>query len=402
MQEHPAAAWAKSTWDPVYAKIIYHADAYSLQTAPSEKIGKPPKPPPGCGVVATSDALPPEANGDAGDAAAPHDDSSSGRYAQLLHLWACKHAQLIMKEALQENPSAYFSVPFVPASIRLLRDLLLPALSLGAPDLSMGDKSVIHFTVPQRNPSDAKQLTPESLTSYDIGVTVHQEVAHSQGSATLCTQPLCVAGKATGVAGLPLVLSIAPGILPMASLVDAVWWTETESTTGIHIGHMELPKNLEHLHRLHQSLFESLLGIRGSVDVLLAGHESDKYAALIDHYKLAGIVNDEIDGFDTPWRLTDFGRSLANPTVKLNNPKPLLQVRSELALSNMTTFELMKSLEFAGFTCQVYCQAQVRDLKDISYAAGRPKVCIFPSTLPGFVTSLPHPTHSHTPLTLQS
>ena len=38
LESHPSAQWAKSPWDPIYAKIVYHADALSVQRAPPSSV----------------------------------------------------------------------------------------------------------------------------------------------------------------------------------------------------------------------------------------------------------------------------------------------------------------------------------------------------------------------------
>jgi hypothetical protein len=142
LQNHPSCRLAKSAWDPIYRKIVYHSDPYSLHSAPRPPLHtkKPPGPPasgsPVPGLPGAQAALddPPEVEGDApAGAAAAVVISAEGIYSTFVKEAALKFFVEQVSAAHSESDKRYIYACRVPAehtnALASLTNLLtLPSL----------------------------------------------------------------------------------------------------------------------------------------------------------------------------------------------------------------------------------------------------------------------------------
>ena len=222
---HPGFHWGKSTWDPIYAKIVYRADSLSAQSVPPavDYSETPPPPPP----IADADMMPPP------PVPAPmfpspsdaHEDvpsSSSGHGAGAISPYVVdvlalpkiqKHASEfcsycpddpIFRDLALEHVRNYlrssigrphlFSMHTNSLAVRLLSNMLAPTRSNSSDPANtlelvrdnrdrsnLGSwKNLLFFTVVTDHPGRAKLLKTGSLTREHIGIQVHRLVSVSR------------------------------------------------------------------------------------------------------------------------------------------------------------------------------------------------------------------------------
>ena len=347
-------------------------------------LGLAPLPPP---------ASPPPGLGDIVDVAvhvgmapglAP-DGVAGSRYADLLKIHACKHLDKIMKDALDANSRSIFSVPLVPSAVQRLRDLLAPSLllepsqTLDAYQVACAEQPVtstwMYFSVAQRNPSDAKRATQGRLTTFDIGISVHQ-LLRREGRRRLLISSAPVAMGSNLVADIsdvPLVLSTH--LLPLDALLHiGAWKTLDDISIDVSgLSDQETPPPVEYA-KLILPLFEALLGVRGTLTSLLESNDHSGYLSLLDHYRIVGVVEELANGFDVSHQLTAKGKRCVRVGTVISEPTYFMKVREALAFEDMTTFELMQCLERDGFNCVVYARQERRDIRKAVYSVGDEKV----------------------------
>ena len=141
LQNHPSCLLAKSAWDPIYRKIVYHSDPYSLHSAPRPPLytKKPPGPP-----TAGSPDDPPEKKGDAqAGAAAAVVLSAEGIYSTFVKEVALKFFAQQVSAAHSEPDKRYMYACKLPAEhtscLASLTNLLTPG---SLPD-SLPDETAI-------------------------------------------------------------------------------------------------------------------------------------------------------------------------------------------------------------------------------------------------------------------
>ena len=252
---HPSCSLARDNWDPIWQKIVYHADPYSLQIRARREVTTQPPGPPGKPPGIVEAKADPEPLPDEGPPLPPPlmpppnppvegQPSASCKYDEFLHKHACAFLMGQIKEVCAEHSRRFFCMPVSVAAMNRLRDLLVPSLKTprhvfdaiesicarqtAAPEFA----EIMFFTVVSNQPSNAHLPTEQAkhaLTNTDIGISVHQVVgvaapAHTHFKVTAL--PVQTHGVEHGVVELAMVLSLSH--VPIASLLEFRCWEVTD------------------------------------------------------------------------------------------------------------------------------------------------------------------------------
>ena len=264
LSRHPSCGSAKSGWDPIYRKIVYHADPLSLyRNAPPELFaGKPPKAP----HALPHEPMLPVADRQNGEADVPPE------VADMHRKLAVKHVQGCLQElcSAQSESRKLFSCDLPGSALRLLTECLTPSQKQSAAESSEAGASAaregtsagaivssrelqlqpmtqllvseassmgkVFFRVVHCGLSRAHLAAPTDFTSDDIGVFLLKPDGPeaADGSRRVDTSGLRLPSPVASQAGLtavPLVLSLST--LTLSQLRSFAAWSETASVTAI-------------------------------------------------------------------------------------------------------------------------------------------------------------------------
>ena len=244
MPAHPAAEWATDSWDPIYRKIAYRADVYSLYRSPRVEVNideDPPPPPP-----AAPDEDPPPPPPAAQDEHPPTPPTAlvaaqvhmqPQLYLETKRLAAVEFMLLRLGEleaAAGGQGKMYSCTGAALRSMRSLMEALAPAaLATPRPDVQaaqVGGEDDIWFSVVALRPSPMKRARKGSLATGDVGIAIHKHVASSvegSGGEVVSSTPVNVTPMAAGreeaevpVARPPIPLLMTPKLLSLEALLS--------------------------------------------------------------------------------------------------------------------------------------------------------------------------------------
>ena len=262
LAKHPSCAWAKSNWDPIFRKIVYHADPFSSYQRRQPALfvagpaGRPPAP--ARGPLQALGNEPAE-----GQDIAPE-------VVDMQHGLALRYVRERLSQQCQQkdNPKQLFSCNIPRSALRLLSECLAPSApsqNAAGPvqadagnasssnetslvqtgngaELLLSDASqsgagggAVFFRIVGSGLSRAKLAGAADFDKHDIGISLlrgsEAGVAHDscqvETSAMRLRSP--VAGQC-GVEATPLVLSLS--CLSLAQLQSLTMWDESKSVTA--------------------------------------------------------------------------------------------------------------------------------------------------------------------------
>lgn len=240
LARHPSCRLAKSSWDPIYRKALYHADPFALYgdslpplTSSPQSVVRP---------IARL-ALPPIEPGDR-DLAPEVEDM---RRAAALRYLRARLEQVCMNK----DKRCIFSCDLPSAAIRLLPHLLAPSQvdlekcagsaeectdlvpSVSAADLIVAEvshMSRVFFQVVALHPSRAKLAMSADFTPEDIGVMLLKCDLEGEDAYRVQTTGFNLQSPVAGTCGLqaqPLLLSLSS--LSLSQLCSCVVWEQPAS-----------------------------------------------------------------------------------------------------------------------------------------------------------------------------
>ena len=158
--------------------------------------------------------------------------------------------------------------------------------------------------------------------------------------------------RGSGVA-LEEVHTLTPSLLSKESLMTARTWTSRELVIGF--GH-PIPAELQ---AASQVLLHSCLPARNNQGVFLlrrSGIDDEKFLETARCFQRAGVLactSEQGDYRESTWKLTPEGEARLSVSVVLRTPQPTFRVREGIALEDMTTFELLRTLLFEEWACRL-------------------------------------------------
>lgn len=374
---HPEAKAAQSSRDPVFTRIVYHADPYVKygMAHPELPVDKPPH----------------------GDQVLPVAMDSS---QALRHELAGRHVQAKLQGMTEQN--VFFSTPVSSNTVKTLTALLVPRRrsrvaaepepALTCASLAEGAADDVHgseFWMPKeaapglpvaveclffwkvqdkRNAAPAKREKVEGEHSLSgcLGVTTHAVLKVNEQK-----REICLSMTPTNLASVvsdqtPLVLN--PLHMPLRALEATRAWLVSQDkmvfTFATHYLH-SLPSTVqEEVPSLVNKLMRRPAGIH-------FGKPSPTVQNLLDCLRRDGMIS-EVDsgGGVLLGKLTEKGTHLVQPCVAVKGGEKLCRRAHEVHPLDMTTYEVILELEAVGFQHTVLSKQDASKKKKQTYEEG--------------------------------
>ena len=399
LKNHPSCALATSAWDPIWGKIIYHADPISLQKRPAADVrrAQPPDDPQDCGATnVAGDAKPNARDGGSTDPSLPLPPPASAptcsKYEELKHKYASDFLILRLKEIWAVDRRRFFSFPMHPLALRRLSSMLAPGFSRqeGGVVPAEADPGEMVFTIAHSSPRDAHLISRsanKALDSHDIGINIHEIIREVDGGDTrtlkISARPSAAAAAEADVGSkettvLSLILSMSQLPLPLLKRV-AVWQLSPDLAFDLVEG-FDAEGPPEELHHLQARLIWDLMHAPNGSLACEGLDDQQGYEALLAHLETDGIVESFIDSWVPRWRLTDAGKRCVRICHVIASPEAILR-HGDVSVENMSMFELLLSLELAGFRCKVYGPDEAKEVSKLTYTIDAEKIWYLPHNL---------------------
>ena len=401
LHHHPECLAARHGRDPVYTKIIYHADSYSKYT------------------VNTSDFL----TKNFSPREHPDLQKSSGLEA-IQHNMAILHLRKAWADV--EDPNAFFSLPMQAGVFRTLKSLLAPLQASGpspsffeegaesrepsreagaadeAPAITISATGEVCFHgcldlwAGRAEPGpDAGRLQDHMFfkvfkaDSLKRAHRAHAEdeidlkdvlavTLHSASSADVEKRIVEVCTSAVSLQTLrsdEVVVTLNPQSLPFEILKRVVAWKAIGSENESDTSSLSLTLSFEYLHTLPKEarrvLPQILQKVRSTsyVGGFRHGKQSQHFVNALFRLKHDGLLS------GPPWKFTDKGASCVQTCVPLKYNQPLLKrADGSLKPEDMSGYELMVELEASGWKHELVSRKERLRVRESPYTADKPKI----------------------------
>ena len=363
LEKHPGCQTVeRQSWSPLYRKIVYRSDPWSLYRLPLPEMR----------VGAAAPDAPEDADGPAHDAAATDGIAPPGAAAQqVVHqAFVVNLVGSLREEAARQHilsyvrqgadkPNMYSAKRSAIDSLHSMQSLagaeMEPLAGLaGAAFLNNATAAdTLWFSVVARRPALSKRALKGRLRNPDVGVAIHRPMGNEQrpDEVRVSTTAIGIEGvlqDEVPMHGTALVLSLDS--LPWGVIQELREWDATIDLVFIMSGDFGATA---------RSLLLRLLDAKAGCELPDVQEEE---AELLSTWEQGALVERLETDTTTLWQLTERGQRATLAGTLLRNPRLVLAVMPATP-AEMNRWQLMRSLELDGW--QMKCVDTKRCLRDV-------------------------------------